>query len=122
MNTDYGKSFISYFKLYYENLGGKVGLVDKFNMTDVDFRTQLTKFAAENSKYIVLASVPKQAGMIMKQARKMGTNNQFFATSAVEGQDVLDVGGEASEGLIFSSAYDNWSEDSDMKLYRNKYF
>lgn len=122
LNTDYGKSFIEHFQPYYENLGGQMGVIDEFNKEDLDLRTQLTKIKSEdNDEYIIIASVPKHAAMVMKQAREMGMESQFFATAPVEGQDLLDIGGVAVENLIFSSAYDNWSENSAMKSYREKY-
>lgn len=122
LNTDYGSSFLANFQPYYENLGGKIGLIEKYELKDADFRTQLTKIKSQNPEYIVLAAVPKSAAMIIKQAREMKITAQFFGTAPVEGKELLDIGSGAVEGFIYSYPYDESSPNLIMKDYREKYY
>jgi len=122
LNTEYGKSFETNFIPYYKKIGGQIGLTEWYGKDDADFRTSLTKIKNQNPLYILIAGVPKQAALIMKQAKEMGLTVQFFATAPIEAGELIDIGKEAVEGIIFTSPYDETSEDSVMKVYRDQYF
>ncbi len=122
INTDALQSFLSTFKTEYEKRGGKMGIVEKYEITDADFRTQLLKLQQANATYVILLSIPKSTGLILKQAKELGLNITFFGTTAVEGQELLTAGGNAVDGLLYSYPYDETSEDSAMKSFREKYF
>lgn len=121
LNTEYGSSFLANFQPYYEKLGGKIGIVEKYDTKDTDYRTQLSKIKNQNSQYIILATLPKNGAMILKQARELGISAQFFTTAPVEGKELLEIGKEAVEGLIYTYPYDEESWDSVIKNYREKY-
>jgi len=121
LNTEYGSSFFANYKPYYEKLGGKIGLVEKYETTATDFRSQLTKIKDQNPQYVYLATLPKQGAMILKQAKELGIKAKFFATAPVEGKELLDIGKQAAEGLIYTYPYDEESDNTVMKNYREKY-
>lgn len=121
LNTDYGSSFVKAFTPALEENGGKVGLVEKVESKEADFRTQLLKIKAQNPKYILMITTPKIAGQILKQAKELGIKAEFFATSPVEGEELITVGEEAAEGLLYPYPYNDQSEVSSMKNYREKY-
>ena len=121
LNTEYGSSFLANYKPYYERLGGKIGLVEKYETTSTDFRSQLTKIKEQNPQYIYLATLPKQGAMIIKQSKELGIKAKFFATAPVEGKELLEIGKQAVEGLIYSYPYDEESDNVVMKKYRENY-
>lgn len=102
MNDDTGKAHHSTLVENFEKLGGEVLISETYNPGAVDFRTQLTKIKAVNPEVIHLASKPKDVGMILKQAKELAIEAQFVGTSGSEGEEVIELAGEAAEGLVYS--------------------
>ena len=121
INTDYLPSFLNAFKPELESLGGNVGLVEKFETKETDFRSILTKVSAENPKFIFLIAPGKQAAVILKQASELNLKVKWFGPSPIEGQELLAYGKELVEGLVFPYPYDDTSEQNEMKIFREKY-
>lgn len=102
MNDDTGKGHHSTLVENFEKLGGKILLSETYEPGSVDFRTNLTKIKAVNPKVVHLASKPKDMGLILKQAKELGLEAQFVSTSGGEGKEVIELAGEAAEGLIYT--------------------
>jgi branched-chain amino acid transport system substrate-binding protein len=121
INTDYTLSFMNSFSPEFERLGRKTGLVEKFDAKETDFRTILLKIQNEKPKYVLLLSIPKQAGLIIRQASELGMDVTWFAGSPIEGQEFFTSAGNVSATIIYSYPYDDVSEDTAMKTFREKY-
>jgi len=121
LNTDYTVAYMENLIPALEENGGKLGLVEKFDPKEADYRTHLLKAKGADAEYILLLAVPNQAGQILKQAKELNINATFIGSSPVEGEDLLKIGGEAAEDLIYIYPYDDASDITSMKTYRNKY-
>ncbi|MDD5148725.1 MAG: penicillin-binding protein activator [Candidatus ainarchaeum sp.] len=122
INTDYGESYQKNFVPAFEKLGGKIGVVEKFGSGDTDFRTALSKIKDSETGGILMVTMPKSAGLILKQAKEMGIETSFFASSVFEGQELFDAAGGAEEGIVYPYPYDVESADTAMKTYKEKYY
>lgn len=122
LNTDYGESYQKIFVPAFEKLGGKIGVIEKFGANETDFRTALSKIKGAETGGILIVTTPKSAGLILRQAKEMGIETSFFASSVFEGQELFDAAGGAEEGVVYPYPYDAESTDSTMKAYKEKYY
>lgn len=122
INTDYLPSYLDAFKPELEKLGGSVGLVEKFEVKETDFRSALTKISATNPKHILIIATPKQSATILKQATEFNLNVTWFGPSPIEGQELFSFGQQIAEGLVYVYPYDDTNTDTVMKSFTEKYF
>jgi len=85
------------------NLGGEVVADEGVTKNYTDFRTQLTKIKNSNPDVLcIVITSPNQIALVVKQARELGLNVQLFSPpESVEDPQVVEVAGEAVEGLIY---------------------
>ncbi len=120
-NTDYGISYIDDYSKFYRNLSGNIGLVQKFDTAETDFRTFLLKIKDSDANNLLMVGNRKHVGTILKQAKELGLNITFFASSPAEGKELTDVAGNAADGLIYPYPYDSESNDSVQQQFQKKY-
>jgi len=78
LNTDYSLSYMKNLTPAFEENGVTMGLFEKFDPKETDYRTQLLKLKASNAEYILLLAIPKHAGQILKQVQELGIKSNFF--------------------------------------------
>ena len=103
-STDLGIDYNKYFKQNFENSGGKVVSENMYELTDNDFRTELTKIKAANPDVIFVINLGANMGNFLKQAREMGINSTIISYVQTEDPNVLTAAGNAAEGFIISSS------------------
>lgn len=98
--TDYAEGVQRTTVERFEELGGTVVGVEKYGSDSTDFRTQLTKLFAENPDAILLAAQSEfTGGTIVKQARELGYEGQFYTEVVPTGTTALEIAGEAATGM-----------------------
>lgn len=84
-------------------------LVLAYQTNDVDYTAQLTRLKAQASalgiQAIVLPTWPRDAPIIAKQARAMGIDLPLIGTDGVDTEALTEVGGNAVEGMIYSTHF-----------------
>lgn len=127
INNDYGASLKDVVAKTFEEQGGKVLVVDNYFEDATDFRTQLTKIKHKNPEAIYIISYYKDGALILQQAKEIGIQSRFLGASAIEDPKLLEIVGDAAEGLIYpvSSGYDPNSEEDIVqefkKTFKDKY-
>jgi branched-chain amino acid transport system substrate-binding protein len=121
LNNDYGVDNIEKFSKAYSALGGQIGVTEKFNSTDKDFRTSLLKIKADKPEAVYIIGVRNLVGTIIKQAAELGLSVKFFSTSAMEGKSFLDTAGVFGEGIVYPYPFDENSPFPTQKEYQEKY-
>lgn len=122
LNTDYGVEYKNILKRIFEDkLGGKIVDMESFEVETKDYRTQLKKVVQHNPQAIFIIGASKHVGMIIKQAKEIGINTQWIASSPVESRDVLEIAGKLADGIIYPYPYDIESQDKQQKIFREKY-
>ena len=108
-----------------ESLGGEIVAEEVIDPEATDFRTQLTKIKGKNPEAIYLLTEYKNAGLILKQAKELGIVVQWFATRSIQKEEVLEIAGDAAEGVIYTYGFDPELDKSAIKNfvenYRTKY-
>lgn len=106
-NDDSGKEVGSHSMPEYSRAGVGVQSHEFYERGLQDFVPILTRVLANNPDIIdVNGSTPVDSGVIMKQARQLGFKGQFVKVGGPGVAEIIDIAGEASEGLFFYSPWD----------------
>ncbi|MEK7579429.1 MAG: ABC transporter substrate-binding protein [Patescibacteria group bacterium] len=123
LNADFTNAFFGPFELAFTNLGGTI-TTKEVNVPDTtDFRTSVLKLKESNAEaIIVLGTEPKSTGIMVKQIRDGGLQQQLFSAYAFSSPVAAEVAGkENAKGLIFIDAPKLSSEVSSAKNFLEKY-
>jgi branched-chain amino acid transport system substrate-binding protein len=101
IQTDYGTGLRDAFKKTLEQKGGKVLLTQGYKQDETDFKAALLKVKSKKPDAVYIVGYYKDSGLIMKQAREIGLKTQFFGATAVESPKLIEIAGDAAEGLIY---------------------
>lgn len=123
-NNDYGVSLKDAFEKKARELAN-VLTVETYNDGDNDFRPQLTKIKSLNPDALYIAGYYTEAAKIAQQAKEQGLNVQILGADGFYSPKLLELGGEAVEGVVFTAGFfpDDPSEavQNFVKAYREKF-
>ena len=117
VNDNWGTGIAVNFRAQFEKLGGQIVTADAFKQTDNDFRTYLSKIKSVAPDYIMMTGYPGQAGLIAKQARELGVSAKLAAYRGGIGDETINLGGSAAEGLIFIDEFNDVSPTDATKSF-----
>lgn len=120
LNNPVSPSYLNDFTPTFESYGKSTGLIEYFDPTASDLRTQLTKIKSQNPTDIFVIAAPRHTGMILNQADELGIDAQFYSIG-VEGPDLFRIAGELANGLIYPYSYDNENAETKVKMFKEKY-
>ncbi len=102
---DYGQSGAKLLGKAAEAEGVALASVQTYNNGDKDFKPQLISIRDSGSEGIFLWGLYTEAALIVKQARQLGMDVQFFGASGMAAQKLIELGGEAIQGLILTQSF-----------------
>jgi branched-chain amino acid transport system substrate-binding protein len=105
MLNDSGISSDRYMTQWWEHFGGKVLAHEDFTPGSMDFRTQLTKIRDAGPDTVFIHVTWREAVNVLKQIWEMNMKVHVTANSQVNEPKILEMAGEAAEGLTFTTAY-----------------
>jgi branched-chain amino acid transport system substrate-binding protein len=122
VNNDFGIDISKEFTSTFESLGGTVLIQESYIEGEKDFRTSLTKIKNKEPEVLFLSSYIREMPTILIQAKELGLQCKFVASSSFYDQKVLDLAGSTAEGVAAStSLYDVNSNDSPVVKYVTEY-
>ena len=122
VNLDYGVGLKKVFKNVFESLGGEITKVEYYNQGDSDFKTQLKKIQAVNPDFIYLPGYYNEIGQLLKQAKELGIKAQFISCVGFDNPKILEIAGNAAEGVIFARpTYNPNSNEPIVNNFVNNY-
>jgi branched-chain amino acid transport system substrate-binding protein len=86
-------------------LGPGIVAFTSYQTGDQDFTAQLGAALAEDPDAIYTPGYFGDAALLAKQARELGFQGYIMGGDAWEAPELIDIGGTAAEGLIFSTHY-----------------
>jgi branched-chain amino acid transport system substrate-binding protein len=97
----------------------KPAIVERFEDTDVDFSSQLTKVKNAKPDGVVFAPLQPQSGAnLVKQAKEIGLEAQIFASTSVAGSlDYVSLAGGAAEGVIAPCSFLTTNPDTTVQVF-----
>ena len=104
-------SYAHVFAKTFTGLGGEIVASQKYGGGDKDFRAQLTAIRATRAEAIFLPGYYVEAGLAARQARELGLTATLLGGDGFEAPQLLEIGGEALEGAVYSTHYSAESAD-----------
>lgn len=127
--NDYAVGLAKFFEDTFVELTGNEEAVvyEAFYQTgDQDFTAQLGNIKASGAEVIFAPGNFTESALVMKQARELGLDIPILGGDTWETPEVLDIAGEAAEGVVFSTFFDANAKLTDtttefLEAYEAKY-
>ncbi len=92
-------------------LGGAIVASQKYSGGDKDFRAQLTAIRATRADALFLPGYYVEAGLAAQQSRELGLRATLLGGDGFEAPQLIEIGGAALEGTVYSTHYSAESQD-----------
>jgi len=104
--NDFGNGLMNDFTLKFTELGGEVLASETyFEGQSKDFSPQLTKIKEKKPDLLFVAGYYVETALIAQQARAMGLDMQILGTDGISSQELIKLGGDAVEGIMFGGFF-----------------
>ena len=120
-NNDYGSGLKDSFNAQFEANGGQILNSIPYQATDQDFAAILTTVKSLDPDCIALCGTTTDGALIIKQARQMGIEAVIMGQPGLYSQNVIDIAGDASEGLLCSGVFVADGADEKGQEFVTKY-
>jgi ABC-type branched-subunit amino acid transport system substrate-binding protein len=101
INNDYGIGVKDTFVSAFEAAGGKLLIVQPFELGAKDFRTEILKVKETNPKVVFIVDHVAESSVIFKQAQELGLKTQWVTDVSIVSPEVPSLAGkEAVEGIM----------------------
>ncbi len=120
-NNDYGSGLKDSFNAQFEANGGQILNSIPYQATDQDFAAILTTVKSLDPDCIALCGTTTDGALIIKQARQMGIEAEIMGQPGLYSQNVIDIAGDASEGLLCSGVFVADGADEKGQEFVTKY-
>ena len=100
-NNSWGKPLAEAFTKYYEQKGGKVVVFEAVEEKSTDIRSQLSQIKAAKLNVIVSPTYPVEGGNLLRQAKELGINVDYYGGDNWDAPEFLTAAGEAANGAFF---------------------
>lgn len=117
----YSVGLAAYFEKTFTALGGRVVIAQKYAGADTDFRAQLTAIRAAQPDAIFLPGYYVAAGLVARQAKELGLTATLLGGDGFEAPQLLEIGGEALEGVYYSTHFATENTDQASRSFVNAY-
>jgi branched-chain amino acid transport system substrate-binding protein len=104
-----------------EKMGLEVLTIETFQKGQADYNAQLTKIKGLNPDLILCSALYNEGAVIMDQARKMGIDVPFVGGNGFNSPQVIEIAGEASEGLIVATPWFGEKDDPKVQDFVKKF-
>ena len=120
VNNDFGVDQANVFEEEFTKLGGKILSKEGFTQGSTDFKTELLKIKTKNPQGIFVPGYTEVA-IILKQAKELGMDQQFFASVPFENPEIIKAAGGSAEGVIYPHHFDPEAENELTREYQREY-
>ena len=104
-DSSYTSKSCDYFTQVFESKGGTVVSQGAYTLGAPDFNSEVTRIKALSPEpdVIFTPAYPPDAPTFIKQLRAAGIDTPVLSMDGVDSQATIDAGGEAVEGLVFTT-------------------
>ena len=103
---DYSTGLAGFFKESFTALGGEIVSEQVYQTNESDFNAILTSIKEANPDVVFCPSSIVTAPLVLEQARALGIESIFMAGDTWENESIINAAGEASEGIVFTTFFD----------------
>lgn len=118
---DYGQSGAKLLKAAAEKYGVELTSAQTYNNGDKDFKPQLLAIKDSGAKSVFMWGLYTEAALISKQSVQLGMDVQLFGASGMAALKLIELGGEAAQGLILTQSFLPDTDLPKVTEFVNKY-
>ena len=119
LQTDFAKEVLGLMEENAAEKGISLVAIESYMSEDTDFRGQLTKIRQAKPDAIYIAGYYEDSALVLKQARELGMEQQFFGHTTMFNPKFLNITGNASEGVIITTYRMECDESEETEFCRN---
>lgn len=121
IQNDWGISAAENFEKGLTDLGGEVTSIEYFNPGNRNFRSILTKVERDKPEAIYLCMMYEEGSMVLQQRKQLDIRTPVFGTSSLYSPKILELAGDAAEGLLLSTTFMADSPEPNVVEFVNSY-
>ena len=118
---DYGQSGAKLLAAAVKKEGLQLVASPTYNNGDKDFKPQLLSIKDGGAQGIFMWGLYTDAALISKQGRQLGINAQLFGASGMAALKLIELGGDAVQGLILNQTFLPEAADPKVSEFVSKY-
>lgn len=118
--TEYCEDQLFFLNREFEEKGITKVAAEQYETASTDARTQLLKLQAAQPDAVYMCGFYEDQGRVLKQARELGLEQQFFAVTTIENAKFLEIAGKGAEGVIYTSTTFS-CDNANAKQFCEKY-
>ncbi|HHV71233.1 MAG TPA: ABC transporter substrate-binding protein [Clostridia bacterium] len=115
--NDYGEALKDTFVETLKSLDKEPLVVESYVDGDNDFSAQITKIAAQKPQAIYVGGYYTEAAKIAQQAKQKGLEVIFLGGDGFYSPKLLELGGDAVEGVIFTAGFYDKDPDENVQKF-----
>ena len=120
-SDDYGQSGAKLLKNAIEKYGLELAANPTYNNGDKDFKPQLITIRDNGAQAIFMWGLYTEAALISNQSQQLGLDVQLFGASGMAAQKLIELGGDAAQGLILTQTFLPDADIPTVKEFVQKY-
>jgi len=120
-SDDYGQSGAKLLKNAIEKYGLELAANPTYNNGDKDFKPQLITIRDNGAQAIFMWGLYTEAALISNQSQQLGLDVQLFGASGMAAQKLIELGGDATQGLILTQTFLPDADIPTVKEFVQKY-
>ncbi len=105
VETENGQTSSTAIKEYCDKYGVEIVYEGTYQSSDTDFTGQVTNTIKANPDSVMLFGLANELSLIVKQLRQAGYNGYIYMAEAGASVDLMEVAGDAANGIVFTAAY-----------------
>ena len=123
VNNDWGNGLKDGFEKDFKSGGNDIVTSEAIEPAAKDFKTVLIKVKSKSPDFVYIPIHPDQAGVLLKQAKELGTKLQFIGADSFSEKSILTVAGNSAEGVVFTmpAKTSGVAYDEFQKKYKAKF-
>jgi branched-chain amino acid transport system substrate-binding protein len=120
--NDFSKGLTEFFTRTFEELGGKVVIVEAYGGSDIrDFNAQFNNIKASDAEVLFMPNTYFESGLQMHQARSVGITLPLIGGDGWDTPDLVTISNGAEEGAAYSCAFSHESTTPQAKKFVEAY-
>lgn len=104
-----------------KEMGLEITTIETYQLGQNDYNAQLTNIKNTNPDLVLASALYNEGSVIIDQARKMGITVPFVGGNGFNSPQVIEIAGDAANGLIVGTPYFGESKDPKIIEFNEKY-
>lgn len=121
IRNEYSVGLADIFRQHFGERGGKIVADESYSEGDNDFSAQLTSIKSKNPQAIFVPGYYTEAGLIARQARKLGIKVPILGGDGWDSAKLWEIGGEALNDCYYSSHYSAYDPNPVIQKFVQEY-